>query len=243
LGVFHPKRIELFQEFGVTGSDCKGWIFNYLKQDEVVDLIKGKKLHSNCRISVADLKVRQVQRMSEQELRFKLTRGYIENKMLAATKNAAKTGRRLLIVSCSKRKRRSSKRIPAIQLYDGGALRVLKKLLREQKLPSDVDVLILSAKHGLLEPDASISSYNIRMTPALAQKQAAANVSILKAKLDDGRFQEVFLTLGAAYLDALGPIPSWQKPGVKVTVNKGRIGEQLGHLKAWLLNGEVNTKR
>jgi hypothetical protein len=82
LGVFHPKRVELFHEYGVWGSDCKGWIFNYLKQEEVVKLIQAKELKGNCRVACPDLRVKQVKAMSEQELRFKLTRGHIERRVL-----------------------------------------------------------------------------------------------------------------------------------------------------------------
>ena len=84
LGVFHPKRIELFKEYGVWGSDCKGWIFNYLKQDEVIALIRAKELGESCRVAVPDFKIGQVKAMSEQELRFKLTRGHIERRVLEA---------------------------------------------------------------------------------------------------------------------------------------------------------------
>jgi hypothetical protein len=84
LGVFHPKRVELFKECGVWGSDCKGWIFNYLKQEEVVKLIRAKELEGNCRVTFPELRIRQVKAMSEQELRFKLTRGHIECRVLGA---------------------------------------------------------------------------------------------------------------------------------------------------------------
>src|SRR5205823_6523964 len=60
LGVFHPKRVELFNEYGVWGSDCKGWIFNYLKQEEVIDLIRSKELEGNCRVAFPDLRIMQV---------------------------------------------------------------------------------------------------------------------------------------------------------------------------------------
>jgi hypothetical protein len=82
LGVFHPKRVELFKEYGVWGSDCKGWIFNYVKQEKVVDLIRAKQLKGHCRVAFPDLRIRQVKKMSEQELRFKLTRGHIERRIL-----------------------------------------------------------------------------------------------------------------------------------------------------------------
>jgi hypothetical protein len=84
LGVFHPKRVELFNEYGVWGSDCKGWIFNYLKQQEVIDLIRAKGLEGSSRVAFPDLRIKQVKAMSEQELRFKLTRGHIERRVLGA---------------------------------------------------------------------------------------------------------------------------------------------------------------
>jgi hypothetical protein len=84
LGVFHSKRVELFKEYGVWGSDCKGWIFNYLKQEEVIELIRSKELGGNCRVAIHELKIGQVRAMSEQELRFKLTRGHIERRVLGA---------------------------------------------------------------------------------------------------------------------------------------------------------------
>ncbi len=84
LGAFHPKRIELFHEYGVWGSDCKGWIFNYLKRDEMLKLIRAKKLDGNCRVAFPELRIKDVKGMSEQELRFKLTRGHIERRILGA---------------------------------------------------------------------------------------------------------------------------------------------------------------
>jgi hypothetical protein len=93
LGVFHPKRVELFNEYGVWGSDCKGWIFNYLKQQEVIDLIRAKELDGQCRVAFPDLRIRDVKAMSEQELRFKLTRGHIERRVLG-TCNGETTDKR-----------------------------------------------------------------------------------------------------------------------------------------------------
>jgi hypothetical protein len=78
LGAFHPKRIGLFQEHGVWGSDYKGWIFNYAKKDVIIDLIRSKKLQKAYRVARKDLRIRDVQKMTEQELRFSLTRHFAE---------------------------------------------------------------------------------------------------------------------------------------------------------------------
>lgn len=78
LGAFHPKRIELFQEYGVWGSDYKGWIFNYVKKDELIHLIRSKRLQNVSRVAIKDLQIDEVCRMTEQELRFLLIRRFIE---------------------------------------------------------------------------------------------------------------------------------------------------------------------
>jgi hypothetical protein len=82
LGAFHPKRIDLFQEYGVWGSDFKGWIFNYAKRDDVIRLIRSRKVVDHCRVALPDLTVREVSGLSEQQLRFLLTRGFVERRAL-----------------------------------------------------------------------------------------------------------------------------------------------------------------
>jgi hypothetical protein len=84
LGAFHPKRIPLFREYGVWGSDYKGWIFNYEKKDAVIDLIRSKKLQKAYRVARKDLRIRDVRKMTEQELRFFLTRHFVEVHVIKA---------------------------------------------------------------------------------------------------------------------------------------------------------------
>lgn len=38
LGCYHPKRHKLFEELGVWGSDYKGWIFQYKKREQLIQL-------------------------------------------------------------------------------------------------------------------------------------------------------------------------------------------------------------
>ena len=73
---------------------------------------------------------------------------------------------RLLILSCSQKKRSSPGSIPALERYDGPAFRVMNKFIRvcspEAQLP---DTYILSAKFGLISADKPIPHYDHRMTP------------------------------------------------------------------------------
>jgi len=93
LGVFHPKRIPLFVEHGVWGSDYKGWLFNYEKKDTVLAAIEDGSLAERTRIACDGMKAEDVKRMTEQELRFRLTRAFIQRKVLEAIGNGKGRGR------------------------------------------------------------------------------------------------------------------------------------------------------
>jgi hypothetical protein len=112
---------------------------------------------------------------------------------------------------------------------------VVKRLEREGQFPDDVDILILSAQHGLIRPHHKISFYDLRMTKELASQQAARNRSILRAALCDNKHCEVFVMAGKEYLAALVPITTWLPMGVTLTMAEGGIGRKLQRLKAWLL--------
>jgi cytoplasmic iron level regulating protein YaaA (DUF328/UPF0246 family) len=143
--------------------------------------------------------------------------------------------RRFLILSCSARKHAVTGKVAAWDLYDGMAFRVVKRLEREGQFPDDVDILILSAQHGLIRPHHKISFYDLRMTKELASQQAARNRSILRAALCDNKHREVFVMAGKKYLAALVPITTWLPMGVTLTMAEGGIGRKLQRLKAWLL--------
>ncbi len=38
LGCYHPKRHKMFEEYGVWGSDYKGWIFQYKKRERLIQI-------------------------------------------------------------------------------------------------------------------------------------------------------------------------------------------------------------
>ena len=91
--------------------------------------------------------------------------------------------RSLRIVACSQRKRRDSGLLPAIERYDGLYFRVLRKARREGYWPANLDVLIVSAKYGLLELHTAIENYDLRMTPEQAMRLFAT-----------GHFRQVIVT-------------------------------------------------
>jgi hypothetical protein len=76
----------------------------------------------------------------------------------------------LLIVTCSQRKRSDPGLLPALERYDGIFLRILRKALREGHWSGTLEVLIISAKYGLLELDTVIENYDLRMTIGQAKQ-------------------------------------------------------------------------
>ena len=61
--------------------------------------------------------------------------------------------RKLLIVSCSKTKRKL-KNAPAMEVYDGPVYKILRKNLKQ-----NLDILIISAKYGLIKQDGILLWY------------------------------------------------------------------------------------
>lgn len=142
--------------------------------------------------------------------------------------------RYLLIVACSQRKRPDPGPMPAIERYDGVNFRVIAKAKREGYWPDSLDLLIVSAKYGLLRPDTLIEAYDQRMTRERA-KQLQAQIS---AGLDDyllgAYYDQVFVNLGKVYEITLQASSEFRMLNHRVVHAHGGIGEKMSHMKKWL---------
>jgi hypothetical protein len=118
---------------------------------------------------------------------------------------------------------------------------VVKRAQREGRFPDDVDILILSARYGLIHPTQEIAFYDRRMTYALAMSQAASNCEFLYHFFRTGNYGEVFVHAGQTYFTALQPIESWLPNGITLTVAGGGIGKKMQQMKEWLLSKGHNT--
>jgi hypothetical protein len=144
-------------------------------------------------------------------------------------------------MACSSRKSSALGLLPAIDRYDGVAYRVVKRLQRLGQYPEDVDLLIISAKYGLIPHDQPIPAYDLRLTPERALEMANPARDYLIRFLNRSPYSEVFVSAGKDYLLALAPISAWQGR-IKVTRNKGTIGVQLKALKSWLLQARQSSR-
>ncbi len=141
----------------------------------------------------------------------------------------------LLILPCSKQKRQVSE-APAFDLYDGPFYRVVRKAK-----PQNLDILILSAKYGLINSNESISYYDQMMTAERAKELSADITTELEKILKNRYYDKIFINLGKIYMLALDEEKNlFDKYNVYWA--RGQIGERLHQLKEWLTTIRVEEK-
>lgn len=149
--------------------------------------------------------------------------------------------RRLLILSCSRRKLPNSGLMPAIERYDGGSFRVLRKARMEGYFPERLDVLILSSQYGLIDADTPIANYERLMNRARAIEIKTQVLESLRFHAQRNRYHEIYVDLSLNYgqvIDNLSEIIICRS----VEHAHGRIGERLAQLKRWLFNKSMEDK-
>src|SRR5437868_1053139 len=104
--------------------------------------------------------------------------------------------RRLLILSCSGRKRTTPGLLPAVERYDGTPYRTLRRFLRARP-DAELDVFILSAEFGLIHRDEPLLYYDRLMTPLRARELAPTVAARLRDVLTVRHYDEVFIRAGA----------------------------------------------
>ena len=165
--------------------------------------------------------------------------------------------RRLLILACTATKRRDQNPIPALLRYDGPSFRTLRKWQTANAADAErMDLLILSAKLGLIAADTEIEDYDQRMTPERAAVlQPVVSSALQQFLAKHGPYAATLVHLGQDYLLALVPNLRRSMDSVQrsrqlreeliaiaatqlgtLTVTEGGIGARLGQLKRWLEN-------
>ena len=139
----------------------------------------------------------------------------------------------LLIMSCSKTKKHLDN-VPAMQLYDGQAYRVLKK-----RTPQNLEIVIISAKYGFLRSTDIISYYDQVMTVSQAagmRKEVSAGIMNI---VSGENFRRIFINLGFPYNLAVSEeLMGFLDENFYLQVAHGPIGKRLHQLKVWLEAGK-----
>lgn len=143
--------------------------------------------------------------------------------------------RYLLIVGCSQRKRTDSGLLLAIERYNGVNFQILRKARRGGYWPENLDVLIVSAKYGLLEPEMKIERYDLKMTKKRAVELRPLIVPALVQKAKVASYAEVFVNIGKNYLSAIEGWENALDPGITVIYASGSIGQRAAQMRQWLI--------
>ena len=143
---------------------------------------------------------------------------------------------RLLILSCSARKKHNPELLPALDRYDGPAFHVVRKALAAGAVSTETTAIrILSARYGLIFSTALLPDYDQRMTFARAVELRPGVTSELFALLQNQPITSVFINAGRAYALALAEFAPWCRlHDITCTEATGGIGQRLAQLKAWL---------
>ena len=110
-----------------------------------------------------------------------------------------KQGRKLLIVSCSDKKCPDDKNMKAIDRYLGPVFQSLRK----QGVPENVDVAIMSAKHGLITANTPLKNYNEKMSVAKAQAFKNDPDQLNRIKNTMTGYDDVIVQGGPLYKDVI----------------------------------------
>lgn len=140
---------------------------------------------------------------------------------------ADEESRKLLIIPCSKVKK-NLMNISAVELYDGPFFRMIRKYRS-----NNFDILVISAKYGIIEGNKKISYYDQKMTVERAKELSKEIHATLSQYLHENCYSDIYINLGKTYFDALKP-SFYLFDKKKVHLASGGIGTRLHFLKNWV---------
>lgn len=141
--------------------------------------------------------------------------------------------KRIIITSCSQRKKNNESLLSAIERYDGPNFRLLRKYLNQTT--DELDVYILSAKYGLIYQEKQISFYEEKLNKNNLQE--ITKLSIAQANrffTGTEKTKEVFVNLGALYLKVFEPILEKLSEKNELIFTSGSSGRRLAEMHDWL---------
>lgn len=140
----------------------------------------------------------------------------------------------LLVIACSQRKTPGLAEGPAWEIYDGALYRVLKKSFRiRPALRPAIEILIVSARYGVIAPETVITTYNEHLTPILVRARGDYWSEQLQARLGGRVFRAAHVNLGREYLRALPGLAGLLAPA-DVDWTAGGIGTRCAATKRWV---------
>jgi cytoplasmic iron level regulating protein YaaA (DUF328/UPF0246 family) len=137
--------------------------------------------------------------------------------------------KRLLIISCSARKLKK-KRTTAIDLYRGVFFQVLKKALLVPEIEASTDILIISAKYGLLSCTSRVAYYEQRLNYETNKALKPVITDAFAQVFAANTYENIFVNLGKDYVQLISDVPELDS----ATYAHGGSGMRCQQLKQWL---------
>ncbi|WP_276249159.1 DUF6884 domain-containing protein [Haladaptatus sp. YSMS36] len=142
----------------------------------------------------------------------------------------------LLVQSCSNSKNRVADSVPALDLYAGYFYKIIKKATRNGAIRSDLDLRILSAKHGLLHPETKIGYYDRRMDTKRGDELRDDVIADLRSLIQNEGYNRVVINMGREYRAAIHGFDEGLDVSVDVIEGAG-IGHK-GHVLKRVIRGD-----
>lgn len=114
-----------------------------------------------------------------------------------------RSGRRLLVISCTRRKHPLPGGLAAWDRYQGGCFPTLKHIQTTYGFPSDIDIVILSAKYGLVRPCDRIEWYDQKMSPERAKELQPLVEEKVSSLLRQAEYAQSLVLLEEVYMGCL----------------------------------------
>lgn len=141
--------------------------------------------------------------------------------------------RSLLIISCSGAKDKTSGLLPAVMRYKGPLYPTLHKAMRENRFPESLDILIVSAKHGLLTSEEPIEYYDQKIDDRRARELRPSVQEKLEAFLDGKDYDQLFNGLWKDYQAVLEGF-DLEKHFENVILVETNRGKKMSQFKTWI---------
>lgn len=149
--------------------------------------------------------------------------------------------KKLMIISESKRRLATPGLVEAIERFSGVYFRLFKKYVK-QGLLENVDVLILTKDHGLIEPTKPIpysdptSGYSgkLSLSPKEIEKTRKRNLEYLRQIFTHKRYSEIYVNVGRQFIKLIEGFERLSSAKINYASGRG-LGPKAAHMKEWIL--------
>lgn len=142
----------------------------------------------------------------------------------------------LMLIGCSHLKNKDPRVMSAIERYNGGVYQIIKKKRREHKWSYDIDILIISAKYGLISEFTSIELYDQKMDKRRAIELQEGVSRQIDDILRNKKYHHIFVNLGRIYALSIAvshEIERARHLGIFREASGG-LGTRLSQTKRWI---------